>query len=188
LRRAAAARAVHGVVAGRAAHCAGAGRAAQRAAARGGAAGPLPVRRARARGSWRRLPAARLPGCVHPRTAGRGAAAAGAARAGAVVPALPLRRARDAAAVRVREGAMTPASLLPPLFGLVAAPLFAGMIAKLKARAVGRQGPPLLQPYRDLARLLRKGAVYSRDTTWVFRAGPLISALTAGAALFLIQI
>src|SRR5690606_34122666 len=37
-----------------------------------------------------------------------------------------------------------------------------------------------------LARLLRKGAVYSRDTTWVFRAGPLISALTAGAALFLI--
>ena len=81
---------------------------------------------------------------------------------------------------------MSAASLLPPLFGLAAAPLFVGLIAKLKARAVGRQGPPLVQPYRDLLRSLRKGAVYSRDTTWVFRAGPLLSVLSAAAALFLI--
>ncbi|HEY8492992.1 MAG TPA: NADH-quinone oxidoreductase subunit H [Myxococcota bacterium] len=81
---------------------------------------------------------------------------------------------------------MSAASLIPPLVGLAAAPLFVGLIAKLKARAVGRQGPPLVQPYRDLLRSLRKGAVYSRDTTWVFRAGPLLSALSAAAALFLI--
>ena len=81
---------------------------------------------------------------------------------------------------------MNAATLLPPLLGLAAAPLFSGLIAKLKARAVGRQGPPLLQCYRDLARLLRKGAVYSRDTTWVFRAGPLLSAVAGAFALFLI--
>ena len=43
---------------------------------------------------------------------------------------------------------MNAISLLPPLLGLAAAPLFSGLIAKLKARAVGRQGPPLLQRYR----------------------------------------
>ena len=35
-------------------------------------------------------------------------------------------------------------------------------------------GQPLLQPYYDLWKLLRKGAVYSRTTTWVFRAGPVV--------------
>jgi formate hydrogenlyase subunit 4 len=38
----------------------------------------------------------------------------------------------------------------------------------------GRVGQPLLQPYFDLWKLLGKGAVYSRTTTWVFRAGPMI--------------
>src|SRR5207247_7725602 len=33
----------------------------------------------------------------------------------------------------------------------------------------------LLQPYYDLARLLRKGAVYSRTTTVVFRGGPIVA-------------
>ncbi len=40
-------------------------------------------------------------------------------------------------------------------------------------RAVAAQ--PLLQPYYDLAKLLRKGAVYSRTTTWVFRFGPVVT-------------
>ena len=39
----------------------------------------------------------------------------------------------------------------------------------------GRIGQPLLQVYFDLCKLLGKGAVYSRTTTWVFRAGPMIS-------------
>jgi formate hydrogenlyase subunit 4 len=54
-------------------------------------------------------------------------------------------------------------------------PLLLGVIGKTKAIFAGRSGPPLLQPYRDLAKLVRKGAVYSRTTTWVFRAGPLVS-------------
>ena len=66
---------------------------------------------------------------------------------------------------------------------LLAPPLFLGVIQRVKALVAGRTGPPLLQPYRDLARLLRKGAVYSRTTTWLFRAGPIVSlsaALCAG--------
>jgi formate hydrogenlyase subunit 4 len=69
---------------------------------------------------------------------------------------------------------------------LLAPPLLLGVVGRVKARAAGRQGPPLLQPWRDLIRLTRKGAVYSRTTTWVFRAGPVIglaAVLAAGLLL-----
>jgi formate hydrogenlyase subunit 4 len=68
---------------------------------------------------------------------------------------------------------------------LLAPPLLLGVIGQVKARVAGRQGPPLLQPYRDLARLARKGAVYSRSTSWVFRAGPVVglAAILAGGLL-----
>ena len=62
-------------------------------------------------------------------------------------------------------------------------PLMLGVIGRVKSWFGGRTGPPLLQPYFDVARQLRKGAVYSRTTTWVFRAAPIVSlatALTAG--------
>ncbi len=65
-------------------------------------------------------------------------------------------------------------------------PLLLGVIQKTKAAYAGRRGAPLLQPYRDLRKLFRKGAVYSSTTTWVFRAGPMValgSALTAGLLL-----
>lgn len=56
-----------------------------------------------------------------------------------------------------------------------APPLLVGVIVKTKAWFAGRRGPPVLQPYYDLAKLLRKGAVYSRTTTLVFRAGPIVA-------------
>jgi formate hydrogenlyase subunit 4 len=62
---------------------------------------------------------------------------------------------------------------------LVVPPLVLGMIQKTKAWFAGRSGPPLVQPYFDLWKLLRKGAVYSRTTTWLFRAGPIVSLATA---------
>jgi formate hydrogenlyase subunit 4 len=58
---------------------------------------------------------------------------------------------------------------------LVMPPLLIGVINKTKAWSAGRQGPPLLQLYYDLLRLFRKDMVLSRTTTWVFRAGPVIS-------------
>lgn len=68
---------------------------------------------------------------------------------------------------------------------LVLAPFLFGVINRTKAFFAGRQGPPLLQLYHDLFKLLRKGAVYSRTTTWVFRCGPAagLGALLAAAAL-----
>jgi formate hydrogenlyase subunit 4 len=57
---------------------------------------------------------------------------------------------------------------------VLAPPLLLGVIGRVKARVAGREGPPLLQPYRDLRRLIGKGAVYSRTTTWIFRAGPVV--------------
>ncbi len=57
---------------------------------------------------------------------------------------------------------------------LVFAPLLLGVITRTKAWFAGRTGAPLLQPYADLLRLWRKGFVFSRTTTWVFRAGPVV--------------
>jgi len=64
--------------------------------------------------------------------------------------------------------------ILPVLSGLVLAPLLLGIVNRTKAKFAGRRGQPLLQVYFDLLKLIRKGAVYSRTTTWVFRAGPSI--------------
>jgi len=61
-------------------------------------------------------------------------------------------------------------------------PLLLGIVNRTKAVFAGRVGPPLVQPYLDLAKLLRKGAVYSRTTTWVFRAGPVIGLAAVAAA------
>jgi formate hydrogenlyase subunit 4 len=77
-------------------------------------------------------------------------------------------------------------SVLHPVLAVVLAPLLQGIIQRVKAWFAGRSGPPLLQPYRDMARLLRKGAVFSRTTTWVFRAAaPVVLATTLGALTLL---
>ncbi|MBI3724614.1 NADH-quinone oxidoreductase subunit H [bacterium] len=70
---------------------------------------------------------------------------------------------------------MSPATLIPPILALVLAPFLLAIVNRTKAAFAGRRGQPWLQQYYDLAKLLRKGAVYSRTTTWVFRAGPIVS-------------
>lgn len=68
---------------------------------------------------------------------------------------------------------------------LLAAPLLTGWVRKVKARLQRRRGPPLVQPYRDLYRLLGKEAIVAENASWLFRTAPyLIFALTwVGAAL-----
>ena len=69
------------------------------------------------------------------------------------------------------------------LLVLAAAPLLTGYVRKVKAHLVRRQGPPLLQPYRDLIRLLRKDVVLADTASWFFRVAPyLIFAATWVAA------
>jgi formate hydrogenlyase subunit 4 len=70
---------------------------------------------------------------------------------------------------------MSAASVAPALIALALAPLLLGVANRTKAAMAGRVGQPLLQPYHDVVKLIRKGAVYSRTTTWVFRAGPVVA-------------
>ena len=63
---------------------------------------------------------------------------------------------------------------IPLLLALMLSPLLPGIINRTKALFAGRRGQPFLQTYFDLWKLLRKGAVYSRTTTWLFRAGPML--------------
>ncbi|MBP2448764.1 respiratory chain complex I subunit 1 family protein [Rhizobium leguminosarum] len=63
------------------------------------------------------------------------------------------------------------------------APLLTGFIRLVKARLLRRRGPPVIQPYRDLLRLLRKEVVLAENASWLFRVTPyLIFAATWVAA------
>jgi formate hydrogenlyase subunit 4 len=66
------------------------------------------------------------------------------------------------------------------------APLFLGVIHRTKAVFAGRSGQPLLQVYFDLAKWARKGAVYSRTTTWIFRLAPPASLAASLVALLVL--
>jgi formate hydrogenlyase subunit 4 len=69
------------------------------------------------------------------------------------------------------------------LLVLLLAPALLGFTRKVKARLLRRRGPPVLQPYRDLVRLIRKEAVLAENASWLFRSGPyLIFAATWVAA------
>lgn len=66
---------------------------------------------------------------------------------------------------------------------LLLAPLLTGFVRKIKARLLRRQGPSVIQPYRDLLRLLRKEVVLAENASWLFRVTPyLIFAVTWVAA------
>lgn len=58
---------------------------------------------------------------------------------------------------------------------LIMPPLLLGVINKTKAWFGGRVGPPLLQLYYDIFKLMRKSMVLSQTTTWIFVAGPAIT-------------
>lgn len=64
--------------------------------------------------------------------------------------------------------------VLHMLLVLLLAPALTGIVRLTKARLNGRRGPPVLQPYRDLWRLLRKQAIVADSASWLFRAAPYI--------------
>ena len=57
---------------------------------------------------------------------------------------------------------------------LLLSPLLTGFVRKVKARLLRRRGPPLIQPYRDLVRLMHKEVVLAENASWLFRAIPYI--------------
>ncbi len=68
---------------------------------------------------------------------------------------------------------------------LLLAPAFTGLTRKVRARLLRRVGSPILQPYRDLYRLLRKEVALAQNASWLFRIIPYLvfSATWVAAAL-----
>ena len=71
---------------------------------------------------------------------------------------------------------------------LVLAPLLPGIINRVKAKYAGRHGKPVLQTYYDIAKLLRKGEIISRTSTWTFAAAPSIALAGTLCALALLPL
>ena len=72
------------------------------------------------------------------------------------------------------------------LLVLILAPLLTGYVRKVKARLLRRQGPDLVQPYRDLHKLLRKDVVLADNASWVFRVSPYVIFATTWVAAALV--
>ncbi|TDC14955.1 formate hydrogenlyase [Actinomadura bangladeshensis] len=58
------------------------------------------------------------------------------------------------------------------------APLLVGLMRQIRARAEGRAGAGVLQPWRDLRKLLRKEPITPHGTGPLFRTAPLVLAGT----------
>jgi formate hydrogenlyase subunit 4 len=69
---------------------------------------------------------------------------------------------------------------------LLFSPLITGFGKTLKARLQTRRGPGILQPYRDLHKLLRKGMVIPQTASWIFSATPYVLFATTLLAGLLI--
>ncbi len=72
------------------------------------------------------------------------------------------------------------------LLVLLLAPLLTGYVRKVKAHLLRRRGPPIIQPYRDLLKLLRKEAVLADNASWVFRVAPYVIFATTWVAAALV--
>jgi len=65
---------------------------------------------------------------------------------------------------------------------LAISPLISGLIKTLKARMQTRRGPGVLQFYRDLYKLFRKGMVIPDTASWIFTAAPYVVFVTTAMA------
>ena len=80
---------------------------------------------------------------------------------------------------------------LQTLLFVAAAPLLAGWVKRVKCHLQNRAAPSVFQPYRDLAKLLRKHTVVAERASWLFRAAPYIvfgTAILAAACVPLIAL
>jgi len=77
------------------------------------------------------------------------------------------------------------------LLFILAAPLLAGWVKRVKCHLQNRAAPAVWQPYRDLAKLIKKNLVLAENASWLFRAVPYIvfgATLLAAAAVPLIAV
>jgi len=69
---------------------------------------------------------------------------------------------------------------------LLASLFFMGIVVRTKSITSGRKGPGLFQPLKDVLRLLRKGSVYSKTTSFIFRIAPTVYLSSVLMAILMI--
>ncbi|HEV8508066.1 MAG TPA: NADH-quinone oxidoreductase subunit H [Chitinophagaceae bacterium] len=65
---------------------------------------------------------------------------------------------------------------------------FSGIIIRTKSITSGRRGPGILQPIKDILRLLKKGAVYSKTTSFIFQIAPSVYLASVIMAIMIIPL
>lgn len=74
------------------------------------------------------------------------------------------------------------------IFLLAIAPLFTGVIRKIKSKIQHKIGSPVLQPYFDLVKLLKKDLVVSNTSSWIYNVAPYVYFITSLAAVMCLPV
>lgn len=70
-------------------------------------------------------------------------------------------------------------ALVQAVLFVVLAPVLVGVIRQVRARLEGRVGSGIMQPWRDLRKLLVKDPVRARGSSWMLTVGPVILLVTS---------
>jgi formate hydrogenlyase subunit 4 len=71
---------------------------------------------------------------------------------------------------------------------ILASLFFTGIINRTKSIASGRKGPGIFQPVKDVIRLFKKGAIYSKTTSFIFQLAPSIYFASIIMAIMIIPL
>ena len=77
-------------------------------------------------------------------------------------------------------------NILSFLLIITASLFFSGIILRTKSIFSGRKGPGIFQPLKDIWRLFKKGAVYSKTSSFIFQIAPSIYFATVLMAIFFV--
>jgi hydrogenase-4 component C len=71
---------------------------------------------------------------------------------------------------------------------LAVAPLYTGFVRVMRAKIQNRKGPPVLQNYRDIVKLMKRQEVVSRQASWVFRLAPYVTMASMALVTLLLPV
>ncbi len=77
-------------------------------------------------------------------------------------------------------------NLLSLIFIVSASLIFTGIVIRTKSIFSGRKGPGIFQPLKDIFRLLKKGSVYSKTSSYIFQIAPTIYFVSILIGIFFI--
>ncbi len=75
----------------------------------------------------------------------------------------------------MNQAALIGIGVFQVLLLLLMAPLYSGFSRVIRAKMHSRKGPPVLQNYLDLIKLMKRQEVVSQQAGWIFRLTPLVS-------------